>query len=81
MSFGTMTAETAAKLKEAQQNLDMVQGKDLDSGLRHLPHTLAGFQAAFYLEHKRQPSAQEIFDAGVRSGLERERMLLAAALA
>lgn len=32
------------------------------------PHTLAGFKASFFVEHRRQPTEQEIFDAGMRAG-------------
>ena len=33
--------------------------------------TLAGFQGAFYAEHKRAATAQEIFDAGIVEGKRR----------
>jgi hypothetical protein len=36
-----------------------------------VPHTLGGFSGAFYVAHRREPTQQEIFDAGVRSGLKR----------
>jgi hypothetical protein len=34
-------------------------------------NTLAGFLGAFYSLHKRQPTDQEVFDAGVKSGQAR----------
>lgn len=37
------------------------------------PNTLGGFGGAFYVTYKRAPTNQEIFDAGVRSGLQRPR--------
>ena len=37
------------------------------------PNTLGGFGGAFYVTHKRAPTNQEIFDAGVRSGMQRPR--------
>lgn len=36
-----------------------------------VPHTLGGFSGAFYVKNRREPTKQEIFDAGVRSGLKR----------
>jgi len=35
--------------------------------------TFNGFKASFYTLNKREPTAQEIFDAGVRFGLQRMR--------
>jgi addiction module HigA family antidote len=35
------------------------------------PHTFGGFSGAFYVAKGRKPTEQEIFDAGVRSGLAR----------
>lgn len=45
-------------------------------GYRHdpkspVPNTLGGFEGGFYGMHNRAPNKQEIFDAGVRSGLQR----------
>ena len=31
-------------------------------------HTLGGFKAAFFVEHGRKPTEQEIFNAGMRGG-------------
>jgi hypothetical protein len=33
----------------------------------HIPHTCGGFSGAFFAQHKRMPSAQEIWDAAIRS--------------
>jgi hypothetical protein len=33
-----------------------------------VPHTYGGFRSVFYVEHKRAPTEQEIFDAGMRGG-------------
>ena len=33
-----------------------------------IPHTYGGFSAVFYCANKRQPTGQEAFDAGMRSG-------------
>jgi len=33
-----------------------------------IPHTYGGFSAVFYYANKRQPTGQEAFDAGMRSG-------------
>jgi hypothetical protein len=35
------------------------------------PRTYGGFRGAFYVAKNRKPTEQEIFDAGVRSGLAR----------
>ena len=35
------------------------------------PNTLGGFRAVFYVENERQPTDQEIWDAGVRSMRQR----------
>jgi hypothetical protein len=35
------------------------------------PRTYGGFHGAFYVAKKRKPTEQEIFDAGIRSGLAR----------
>lgn len=37
------------------------------------PNTLGGFRGAFFVTYGRQPTQQECFDAGVRSGLQRPR--------
>lgn len=42
-----------------------------DNPLIMVNHTLGGFKGAFYVTHRREPTPQEIFDAGVRSGLAR----------
>jgi hypothetical protein len=36
-----------------------------------VPNTLGGFRGAFYVTYRRAPTEQEVFDAGVRSGLRR----------
>jgi hypothetical protein len=33
-----------------------------------VPHTYAAFRSRYYVEHKKMPSDQEVFDAGMRSG-------------
>lgn len=35
------------------------------------PNTLGGFRGAFYVTNKRAPTEQEVFDAGVKSGMSR----------
>lgn len=52
-----------------------------DNPLIMVNHTLGGFKAAFYVTHRRAPTEQEIFDAGVRSGLLRADDRLRAAMA
>jgi hypothetical protein len=42
-----------------------------DNPLLLVPNTLGGFRGAFYVTYRRAPTEQEIFDAGVRSGLRR----------
>jgi hypothetical protein len=39
--------------------------------LENTPNTLGGFVGAFYIANGRRPTEQEIFDAGVRSGMGR----------
>jgi len=39
----------------------------------HIPHTCGGFSGAFYSQHKRMPTAQEIWDAAIRSYRDRNR--------
>lgn len=38
------------------------------SELKVVPNTYGGFRSVFYVEHKRYPTEQEIFDAGMRAG-------------
>jgi hypothetical protein len=33
-----------------------------------MPHTFGAFNTSFYVEHRRVPTGQEIFDAGMRAG-------------
>lgn len=54
---------------------------DAENPLLVIPLTLGGFKGAFYVQHRREPTMQEIFDAGVRAGMERMDMHIKAALA
>jgi hypothetical protein len=51
----------------------MTQQADHTNPLLITPNTMGGFKGAFYVKHRRAPTEQEIFDAGVRSGLARAR--------
>lgn len=44
------------------------------------PDTLTGFEDIFYAMRRRTPTSQEVFDAGVRSGLRRSKETIDSAL-
>lgn len=53
--------------------LKFIEWSQAQGPLAMTPNTLGGFKGAFYVTQKRSPTEQEIFDAGVRSGLQRPR--------
>lgn len=79
MSHAGMTLEQAQAMAASE---DPTRLPELAANpLVVVPHTLAGFKGAFYCQHRRAPTEQEIFNAGVRSGIEREQLYIRAALA
>ncbi len=78
MSHGGITKEQAELLAESEDRTTLPPKPPAS---RYVNHTYAGFLGGFYVLHRRVPTEQEIFDAGVRSGMERECLMIAAALA
>lgn len=61
VAFAAWQAALAAQAQEAPSEL----------GILAAPNTLGGFLGGFASSNRREPTAQEIFDAGVRSGMQR----------
>lgn len=72
IQYFTRTQAAAVSAMGAAKNLEVVglniRQPSAVQGHLTTPNTYGGFQASFYVEHKRNPTPQEVFDAGVRSG-------------
>lgn len=66
----------ACPVTHAVRHLFKLSGEDARAEDPYLPpsNTYGGFRGAFYVRHRRAPTEQEIFDAGVRSALRRNSM-------
>ncbi|MDY7537568.1 hypothetical protein RGU72_04785 [Undibacterium sp. 5I1] len=64
----TENADLKARLDKLEK--DRLAADKPELGIDITVNTMAGFFGAFFVEHGRKPSEQEIFNAGRRSGLD-----------